>query len=115
MFSLKSMESIISLMTIVLAYFFVATIAGFFRAWVARAMGDDTPERMGFLNFNPLVHIDPMGFFLMIFLGFGWVKHVIINPYNITINKTANHHIFCYLHLYNLHYHLSILSIRQDN
>lgn len=83
MLSLKMSESIVGVITLVVAYFFVVTIAGVFRAWVARLMGDDTPEQLGFLSFNPLHHMDPFGFFFLIFFGFGWGKYIPINPFNI--------------------------------
>jgi len=84
MLSLGSVRLIISLITNFLAYFLVATIAGSFKAWVVCALGDETPERMGFLTLNPLAHADPIGFFFLIIFGFGWGKHIFINPYNIT-------------------------------
>jgi len=34
------------------------------------------------LNLNPLSHIDPVGFVLLMFAGFGWGKPVQINPRN---------------------------------
>jgi len=84
MLNLKSVESATWWIAIFLAYFFVATLTGAFRAWVARAMGDDTPEYMGFLTLNPMVHSDPIGFFFLMFFGFGWGKYIPINPFNIT-------------------------------
>jgi len=83
MISLKSMESLIGLVTLVLAYFIVVTISGVFRAWVAKLMGDDTPEKMGFLSFNPFIHTDPIGFFFLLIFRFGWGRYIPINPFNI--------------------------------
>lgn len=51
-------------------------------AWAATKLGDDTPESQGRLNLNPLSHIDPVGFILLLFAGFGWGKPVQINPRN---------------------------------
>lgn len=51
-------------------------------AWAATKLGDDTPESQGRLNLNPLSHIDPIGFILLLFVGFGWGKPVAINPRN---------------------------------
>ncbi len=36
----------------------------------------------GRLNLNPLSHIDPIGFVLLLFVGFGWGRPVAINPRN---------------------------------
>jgi len=84
MLSLQSIVSIRELLTLVLAYFLLVAIAGTFKAWVAKMMGDDTPEQMGFLSFNPLVHADPIGFIFLLLFRFGWGRHIPINPYNIT-------------------------------
>lgn len=51
-------------------------------ARIAVAMGDYTPQLTGRLSLNPLSHIDPVGFFMLIFIRFGWAKPVIINPHN---------------------------------
>ena len=58
------------------------TFHEFAHAFVADKLGDDTPRRQGRLNLNPLSHIDPVGFFMLIFVHFGWGKPVEINPTN---------------------------------
>lgn len=52
----------------------------FAHAFAADRLGDDTPRREGRLNLNPLSHLDPVGFTLLLFAGFGWGKPVNINP-----------------------------------
>lgn len=52
----------------------------FAHAFAADRLGDDTPRREGRLSLNPLAHIDPVGFTLLLFAGFGWGKPVNINP-----------------------------------
>jgi Zn-dependent protease len=51
-------------------------------AMAANLLGDDTAERQGRLTLNPLVHMDPLGTFLLPLLGvpFGWAKPVPVNP-----------------------------------
>lgn len=44
--------------------------------------GDDTPRLQGRLNLNPLSHIDPIGFVMLIVAHFGWGKPVQIDPRN---------------------------------
>lgn len=44
--------------------------------------GDDTPRLQGRLNLNPLSHIDPIGFIMLIVAHFGWGKPVQIDPRN---------------------------------
>lgn len=55
---------------------------GFFQAWVARKLGDDTPANMGFLTMNPMAHIDLIGFICMILVGFGFGKPIQFNSRN---------------------------------
>lgn len=47
--------------------------------YAAYKMGDDTARLAGRLTLNPLAHIDPVGFLMMLFIGFGWAKPVPIN------------------------------------
>jgi len=44
--------------------------------------GDDTPRLQGRTTLNPLVHIDIIGFIMIILAGFGWAKPVQVNPNN---------------------------------
>jgi Zn-dependent protease len=53
----------------------------FAHAFVADRFGDDTPRANGRLTLNPLAHLDPIGSLLLLVAGFGWAKHVPINPY----------------------------------
>ena len=48
--------------------------------------GDDTPRYQGRLNLNPLSHIDPFGFVMLMFVGFGWGRPVQINSRNFNRN-----------------------------
>lgn len=49
-------------------------------ALAAVKLGDETPRNQGRLTLNPLHHLDPVGFILLLFAGFGWGKPVQINP-----------------------------------
>lgn len=49
-------------------------------AKVADMLGDKTPRFQGRLTLNPIVHIDLIGFVLMIFAKIGWAKPVETNP-----------------------------------
>jgi len=42
----------------------------------AYALGDDTAKRMGRLTLNPIRHVDPIGFLMLLFFRFGWAKPV---------------------------------------
>lgn len=67
------------------------TFHEFAHAKAADMLGDDTPRREGRLSLNPMSHIDPIGFVMLLFAGFGWGKPVSVNPKNynrdITIEK----------------------------
>lgn len=58
------------------------TFHEFAHGFAADRLGDDTPRMQNRLNLNPLSHIDPVGFVLLMFAGFGWGKPVQINPRN---------------------------------
>lgn len=83
MITLKSAELLISIITFFIAYLVAVTVAGSFRAWVAKQMGDNTGEMMGLLTLNPIAHIDVIGLIFLIMFYFGWGKYVPINPFNI--------------------------------
>ncbi len=48
--------------------------------FIAYKLGDPTAKSEGRLSLNPLKHIDPMGFLMMIVVRFGWAKPVPVNP-----------------------------------
>lgn len=58
------------------------TFHEFAHAIVADKLGDDTPRMEGRISLNPLTHIDPIGFVMLIFAKFGWGKPVHVNPRN---------------------------------
>ncbi len=80
-----SLFSVAPLLAIVwvLAILVSLTIHEFSHALIGRLCGDTTAEREGRLTLNPLAHIDPMGFLLLLMAGFGWAKPVPFNPYQL--------------------------------
>ncbi|NLC81147.1 MAG: site-2 protease family protein, partial [Lentisphaerae bacterium] len=54
----------------------------FAHAWMANRAGDSTARLLGRMTINPIKHIDPIGFILMMVAGFGWAKPVPVNPLN---------------------------------
>ena len=66
------------------------TFHEFAHAWMADKLGDDTPRNQGRLNLNPLSHIDPFGFIMLVFAHFGWGKPVEINPRNFNRDKSMS-------------------------
>lgn len=84
MINVQIAQSLISLITFVIAYIISVTLAGCFTSWVALKMGDETPADSGFITLNPFMHLDLMGFLFMILFKFGWGRFIPINPHNIT-------------------------------
>lgn len=70
---------IIWIVSIVLAL----SVHEFSHGFAAYRLGDMTAKRDGRISVNPLRHIDPMGFILILIAGFGWAKPVMVNPYNL--------------------------------
>lgn len=56
------------------------TIHELAHAYTAFKLGDMTAKNEGRLTLNPLKHIDPLGFILIVIAGFGWAKPVSFNP-----------------------------------
>jgi len=59
------------------------TVHEFSHAFVAHRCGDSTSKDQGRISLNPLRHIDPLGFFMIIIAGFGWAKPVQFNEQNL--------------------------------
>ena len=59
------------------------TLHEYCHAFAAYKLGDHTARDMGRLTFNPVKHIDPVGFLFIIFAGFGWARPVLFNPANL--------------------------------
>lgn len=64
------------------AIIFGLTIHEWAHAYVAYRLGDPTARNMGRMTLNPIAHIDPFGFIMLILVGFGWAKPVPVNSRN---------------------------------
>jgi Zn-dependent protease len=64
------------------------TLHEYSHARVALMCGDSTARDQGRITLNPLKHIDPLGFIMLIFAGFGWAKPVQFNEQNLRNPKT---------------------------
>jgi Zn-dependent protease len=64
------------------------TVHEYSHALVAHMCGDSTARDQGRVTLNPLKHIDPLGFIMLIFAGFGWAKPVQFNEQNLRNPKT---------------------------
>ncbi|MBQ7227108.1 MAG: site-2 protease family protein [Clostridia bacterium] len=54
---------------------------------VAKWNGDLTAKMNGRLSLNPIVHLDPIGFLMLLTVGFGYAKPVPVNPYNFKVPR----------------------------
>ncbi|MFZ2199473.1 MAG: site-2 protease family protein [Microgenomates group bacterium] len=52
-------------------------------ARAADSLGDPTPRSQGRLTLDPRAHLDPLGTLALVFLGFGWGRPVMFDPYNL--------------------------------
>ena len=65
---------------LLLAIIVALTVHEYAHALSANLLGDKTAEHMGRLTLNPMAHLDPFGFMLLLFAGFGYAKPVPYNP-----------------------------------
>jgi Zn-dependent protease len=64
------------------------TVHEFSHALMAKRCGDMTSDDQGRVTLNPLKHIDPLGFIMLLVAGFGWAKPVQFNENNLRNPKT---------------------------
>jgi Zn-dependent protease len=64
------------------------TVHEYCHALVAHWCGDNTSKEQGRVSLNPLKHIDPYGFIMLIVAGFGWAKPVHFNEQNLRNPRT---------------------------
>lgn len=75
---------IVSLLASLLIIFLILPVHECAHGLTAYALGDDTAKRQGRLTLNPLSHIDYLGAFLLLLIGFGWANPVPVNPRRMT-------------------------------
>lgn len=73
---IQILEKVLMIPAILVAF----TFHEYAHAWVADKLGDKTPKFQGRLTLNPLVHIDIVGFIMILVANFGWAKPVQTNP-----------------------------------
>ena len=59
-------------------------------AYVAHLMGDDTAKDAGRISINPVHHIDPFGFLMLLFFRFGWANPVPVIESNFRNRKLGS-------------------------
>lgn len=83
MFNLPNLTELILLLPAILIGL---TFHEYAHGWVADRLGDRTARNQGRLTLNPIAHIDPVGFLMLILFRFGWAKPVPVNPYNLRMD-----------------------------
>lgn len=73
-------EVILNKILMIPAILLAFTFHEYAHAITADRLGDKTPRFQGRITLNPIAHIDPMGFILILIMGFGWAKPVETNP-----------------------------------
>ena len=68
---------------IIISLIFALCVHEFSHGYIAYIYGDETAYRMGRLTLNPLAHLDPIGSMMILFIGVGYAKPVIVNPNNL--------------------------------
>jgi hypothetical protein len=111
MISLKTTSLLVNSITFILAYLVIATGSNVFRTLVADACGDDTAKEEGFLTFNPLHHIDPIGLISLVIFHFGWPLMIPINPAHIRAPYRNLKLFFVYFSDIIVHFVLSVIGI----
>lgn len=81
------LPSLTDLLLLLPAILIGLTVHEFAHGWVAYRLGDHTAKNQGRLTLNPLAHIDPVGFLMLILVQFGWAKPVPVNPNNLRIDS----------------------------
>ena len=81
-YDLPFSQMVILFVAIVVVMLLSLSLHEFAHGFVAYKQGDATPKIAGRLSLNPLTHIEPLGFVMLMFVGIGWAKPMPINPTN---------------------------------
>lgn len=68
----------------------VFTFHSYIRALIAYKLGDKSQKMQGNLSLDPFVHIDIIGFIMIVLAGFGWGKDTEVNKYAFKDSKKDN-------------------------
>ena len=82
---------LIQIVMYVFALVLSISVHEFSHAWASYELGDPTARNLGRLTLNPIVHFDPIGAIMIVFMavagwGLGWGRPVPVNPYNLRVS-----------------------------
>lgn len=75
-------DFLLNIVLVIPAILIAFTAKGWIQAKVAIKLGDNSPKAYGRDTFNPLHHIDIIGFIFMLIFRFGWIKPMQIDRRN---------------------------------
>lgn len=81
-FNLTDIDQLRYLGMLILAFTFSISVHEWAHAYSAYRLGDKTAYQAGRMSLNPFVHLDPIGFLLLLVAGVGYAKAVPVNPWN---------------------------------
>ncbi|OGK16748.1 hypothetical protein A3H80_01395 [Candidatus Roizmanbacteria bacterium RIFCSPLOWO2_02_FULL_37_19] len=83
MFILQFLNNPVGVILFLLSVVIAVSVHEFMHAKTADKLGDPTPELAGRVTLDPRAHLDPLGSFLFLMVGFGWGKPVPFDPFNL--------------------------------
>ena len=78
----NKMLALLSILIALPALVFSLSLHEFAHGYAAYTQGDSYAKNTGRLTLNPFKHLDPIGTFAMLIIGFGWAKPVPVVPSN---------------------------------
>jgi len=87
LFSDNRAEALITILLVLPVIAIALTVHEYSHGYTAYKCGDGTAKAFGRLTFNPIKHIDPLGFISMLIAYIGWAKPVPVNMRNLRYPK----------------------------
>lgn len=84
------MDILIEYLVIIPAILVAISVHEFGHAAVAYMLGDSTAKDYGRMTLDPLKHIDPIGFLMLLIARIGWARPVPVNPTNFKNERIGN-------------------------
>jgi Zn-dependent protease len=79
-FILRNPPDIAGFLMLAVAFIIALSLHEYGHAFAATLQGDPTAKLAGRLTINPIKHLDPVGTFMLVMVGFGWGKPVPFAP-----------------------------------
>jgi Zn-dependent protease len=84
------MDILIEYLVIIPAILVAISVHEFGHAAVAYMLGDSTAKDYGRMTLDPIKHIDPIGFLMLLIARIGWARPVPVNPTNFKNERIGN-------------------------